>query len=100
MTMNPQRLITPALRQALKEYYQKRDLQNNKAIPWDKEESINKILKVFRQHKQAGRFEGCAGTFWLTWKCGVQTTHNEDNYWQGKVFSRRQQDGTWKTVDF
>lgn len=95
--MNPQRLITPKLRIAFKEYYEKRDLQNKEAIPWDKEESINKILKAFRQHKQAGRFEACAGTFWLTWRCGVQTTHDETNYWCGKIFTRRQKDGKWKS---
>ena len=111
MSPQPQRLITPALRAAFKEYYEKRNISNKsyeeekknphlvKAIPWDKEEATKKILKAFRKHKQAGNFQRCAGTFWLTWTCGIQTTHDEDNYWKGKILSRRQKDGTWKMVE-
>ena len=77
--------LTLKLKRAFKKYYTNR--KNCKKIKWDKMADLNNIKEALPYN--CVYFKAIAGTFWLTWKNPrVQTTHNNKNYWTGKVLAK------------
>ena len=88
--MNVQRLLTPKIRGAMRRYYVHRAAQGTR--PWDKQGDLDFLFKALQRSKWYRSCHTCAGTFFVVWGQhkdeGVQTRHDEDNYWRGRVISR------------
>lgn len=79
----------------MKRYYDNRR-DASKGDTWDKQADLKNLFDILMTTRGFGRIQASAGTFWISWKRGIQTTHDEKNYWKCKILSRKQKDGTWK----
>jgi hypothetical protein len=75
--------LTKKLKDAWRRYFINCKMQDRKK--WNKLSDLRHIEKCLP--KSVLHVHACAGTFWLTWRSGVQTEHNEKNYWKGKIVS-------------
>ena len=70
---------------AMRRYYENWKQQAEKK--WDKLSDLKNIQASLP--KNCYYFQAMAGTFWLSWKHPkIQTTHNDKNYWCGKILAR------------
>lgn len=85
--------FTRKLHKAFRRYYRNRKMQREKK--WDK----GADLRHFRDSlpKSVSGFEASAGTFFIYWKSGICTIHNECNYWTGKILARKI-NGKWVEI--
>ena len=74
--------ITKRLKNAFKQYYTNRTLAKRGIARWNKQSDLKNIFSMLP--RSAG-YQACAGTFWICWNGRIQTTHNENNYWIGRV---------------
>ena len=81
------RRVPVDLRAAFRRYYANRKVQATKR--WDKRADLENIFSVLKRTRGYRCVQACAGTFWITWKDGVQTSHEQRNYWTPKIIWRK-----------
>jgi len=74
------RRFTKRMKTAIRQYYTSR--KANFVIPKDK--CLDAIFAA-RKGNRIRAVTAMAGTFWMYWPDGVQTTHNEKNWWRMKI---------------
>jgi len=91
--------LPPKVKAAIKRYFDNRNVMRFHGQPWDKKADLDNLMAILMKTKGFGNLQAVAGTFWISWKNGIQTTHSEKNYWTCKVLSRRNKKGIFVSVD-
>jgi len=80
--------LTGKIRDAFRRYYRNRDCQDPEYV-WDKSGDIKYIGACLEETGRVTYCEASVGTFLVSWKDGVQTIHDQGNYWREAVFARK-----------
>jgi hypothetical protein len=91
------RKLSKSVKKAMLDYWAKREASRiavksgawKPGMPkiWDKQACLTAIDIACSKQKAITSFMAIAGTFFLTWKDGKTTQHNEKNWWRMKLYT-------------